>query len=80
MSSVVYRGRVDVRRGYSVRVFDERTGELVYALRAAASTLRAPVYGPGPFRLVVGDSGGPLHERTGLLPAGADAAPIVVDL
>jgi hypothetical protein len=38
-----------------LQVFDEATGELVYALRISGSTFRPHVFTPGKYRIVVGD-------------------------
>jgi alkaline phosphatase D len=64
-----------------VQLVHEPTGELVWARRLAEPRLRAPVFAEGPHTLRVGSGEpGAWRELTGLLPAPADAEPLVVRL
>ncbi len=43
----------------AVQVVDETTGEIVYTRRVVADVFRPPVFGDGPYRVAVGEVGGP---------------------
>jgi hypothetical protein len=58
-----------------LQVFDEASGELVYALRISGSAFRPHVFAPGKYRIVVGDQDANRMQRLEhiVAPAAADA-------
>jgi hypothetical protein len=58
-----------------LQVFDEASGDLVYALRLNGSTFRPPVFAPGTYRISVGDQDADRMQRIDHVaaPAAADA-------
>lgn len=64
-----------------IHVYEEATGELVYALRATSPNFRPHVFAPGKYRVRVSDPDrGNASEVRGLQPAVDEQKPIMVSI
>jgi hypothetical protein len=62
-----------------VQVFEEKSGELVYALRLNGQRFRPPVFAAGSYTVIVGEPGTPqVKTLTGLAAATASQTPVVL--